>query len=49
MKERTWFLIFIICFIFILFALNTEEFVFIVSWTIIAIFGNIINFFKNIF
>ena len=49
MKNRTWFLIFIICFIFILFALNTEEFVFIVSWTIIAIFGNIINFFKNIF
>ena len=49
MKNRTWFLIFIICFIFILFALNTEEFVFTVGWTIVAIIGKSLEFFINIF
>ncbi len=47
MKKRRW--IFILCFIFIPFVLNPEEFVFTVGWTIVAIIGKSLEFFINIF
>lgn len=40
---------FILCFIFIPFVLNPEEFVFTVGWTIVAIIGKSLEFFINIF
>ena len=49
MKKRRWILIFILCFIFITFVLNPEEFVFTVGWTIVAIIGKSLEFFINIF